>query len=92
MGGTNILNPLKIATGLNIGGKKRVIFLLTDGEDGNKMNIIKYARDHCESTRVHTFGIGDGCDQELIKETAIAGRGSHSFAADKCSNLSGQVI
>ena len=92
MGGTDILNPLKKATGLNIGGKKRVIFLLTDGEDGNKMNIIKYARDHCESTRVHTFGIGDGCDQELIKETAIAGRGSHSFASDNCSNLSGQVI
>jgi len=41
---------------------------------------------------VHTFGIGDDCDKELIKESAIAGRGSFSFAGDNCTNLSGQVV
>jgi len=55
---------------------------LTDGEDSNKIEIIAYARTHCETTRVHSFGIGNGCDTELIKQTAIAGRGSYSFATE----------
>ena len=42
--------------------------------------------------RVHSFGIGDGCDRELIEKTAIAGRGSYSFATDNIAHLSGQVI
>ena len=41
---------------------------------------------------MHTFGIGNGCDKELIKMSAIAGRGSYSFATDNSSNLSGQVV
>ena len=54
--------------------------------------MIAQAKSHSETTRVHTFGIGNGCDEELIKRTAIAGRGSYSFAIDNVTNLSGQVI
>ena len=35
-GGTNILSPLILATDLEIGDKKRIIFLLTDGEVDDK--------------------------------------------------------
>lgn len=42
--------------------------------------------------RVHTFGIGSGCDRTLVKETALAGRGSASFAGDGSSDLRGLVI
>jgi hypothetical protein len=42
--------------------------------------------------RVHTFGIGDDCSKSLIEKTAIAGRGSYSFASDRTPNLSGKVV
>lgn len=35
-GGTNILDPLKKAIGLDVGCKKRRVFLLTDGEVDDK--------------------------------------------------------
>ena len=68
------------------------MFLLTDGEVDNKDMVIAQARMHCETTRVHSFGIGNGCDTELIRKTAIAGRGSYSFATEDITNISGQVI
>jgi uncharacterized protein with von Willebrand factor type A (vWA) domain len=66
-GGTNILDPLKRATELDIGNRKRRIFLLTDGEVDNKDQVIAQARKHSEKSRVHAFGIGNGCDRELIQ-------------------------
>jgi len=104
-GGTNILDPLKVVTEtfildplkvvtetLDFCNKKLRVFLLTDGEVDNKDQVIAQVRKHCETTRVHSFGIGNDCDRELIKQTAIAGRGSYSFASENSSNLSGQVI
>ncbi len=35
MGGTEILNPLKKAVDLNVGKRKKRVFLLTDGEVDN---------------------------------------------------------
>ena len=32
-----------------------------------------------EVTRVHTFGIGEGCDKNMVIETAKSGRGSFSM-------------
>jgi hypothetical protein len=32
--------------------------------------------------RVHTFGIGNGASQDLIKDVAMAGAGSNSFVYD----------
>ena len=34
------------------------------------------------SLKVFTFGVGNGCDQNLVKLTAAAGRGEAYFAAD----------
>ena len=44
---------------------------------------------YCESicsknddTKVFTFGIGNGCDEDLVKRAAQAGRGSYSIVGD----------
>ena len=71
--------------------KKRV-FILTDGDDHRKEEIIAFARSNCEHMRIHTFGIGGDCDRKLIEETASAGRGTSSFAVSKDDDLSGLVV
>ena len=65
-GGTDILEPLIKAATINIGDKKRRVFLLTDGEVDDKSQVIAFVHDNCETMRVHSFGIGDGCDKDLI--------------------------
>ena len=94
-GGTEILEPLKLCVKLKasmFSTRQRRVFLLTDGEVDNKDQIFEYVRNHNEEMRIHTFGIGSGCDKELIKQTAVAGRGSFSFASDGSTDLSGQII
>lgn len=89
LGGTEILNPLILCSSLKIGNREKRVFLLTDGEVDNKEQIFEYVRSNRDIMRIHTFGIGSGCDKELIEKTAIAGRGSFSFASDGSSDLSG---
>jgi hypothetical protein len=35
-----------------------------------------------DDTKVFTFGIGTGCDEDLVKRAAEAGRGSYSMVVD----------
>ena len=45
------------------------------------------------SMKVHTFGIGDHCDLELVTKVAQSGRGSCSVIRDDKSHLvSGKII
>ena len=39
-----------------------------------------------DDVKVFTFGIGDGCDADLVKRAAKAGRGSDSIVKDGNSN------
>ena len=41
-GGTNILDPLKKVIALDVGNKKRRVFLLTDGEVEDKNQVIDF--------------------------------------------------
>lgn len=93
MGGTNIMHPLESAQKLDSGNafKKRV-FILTDGQVGDRDAVVRKAASRSESTRVFTFGLGSGCDRNLCENTAKAGRGTCSFVSDKSSDLNGQVI
>jgi hypothetical protein len=70
MGGTEILAPLMLCFDLDIPNREKRIFLLTDGEVGNKEQIFEYVRLQKDIMRIHTFGIGSGCDKELIEKTA----------------------
>ena len=93
-GGTNILKPLKAAQvneQYNSGLKKR-IFLLTDGCVSNAAEIEKQARCKSNKIRVFTFGLGQGCDRDLVTKVAQAGRGTHTIVEDGSADLNGKVI
>lgn len=48
--------------------------------------MINLISDHCkkdDSTKVYSFGISSGCDQDLIKRAAKAGQGAHSIIMDE---------
>ena len=68
------------------------IFLLTDGEVRNPEEVVKQAGVLKDNTRVHTFGIGEGCDKFMVMETAESGRGSFSIVKDSSGQLNGQVV
>ena len=77
-GGTFITGALADAQRMDSGDAQKRIFLLTDGEVGNRQEVVEQARRHCQEVRVFTFGLGD-CDKRLCIETAEAGRGSCSI-------------
>ena len=90
-GGTDILNPLVEAINIKNKLEKR-IFLLTDGQVSNNREIVDYVKANNHLARVHTFGIGSGCDKNLVRCVAEAGRGSANFTSDNSTDLSGQVV
>ena len=71
--------------------KKRV-FLLTDGDVSDRSQVIEQARQYNDKIRVFTFGLGSGCDKQLVQQTAEAGRGTYTIVADNDPNLNGLVI
>ena len=82
MGGTEIMGPLMAVYGREVDDMyPRNIYLLTDGGVGNPQHIIDEIRRHSHHTRVHTFGIGNGASEHLVKGAAHAGRGGFQFAA-----------
>ena len=85
MKGTEILVPLKEAASLESGDYKKRIFLLTDGTVKNTEDIERYCEKMCaenDDTKVFTFGIGNRCNEDLVKRVAQAGRGSFNIVAD----------
>ena len=93
MGGTEIYAPLDF-----IYKKKpepaypRNIFLLTDGGVSSPGNVINLVGKNVSSARCHSFGIGSGASRELVKKTAIAGKGSYQFINDGETNMNAKVI
>ena len=71
--------------------KKRV-FILTDGQVSDRDAVVNAARLHSEQVRVFTFGLGSGCDEQLVRRTAQAGRGSCSLVRDNSHDLNGLVV
>jgi len=56
------------------------IYLLTDGAVMNAEKVIDLVKNSCTGkSRLHTFGIGSGADERLIKGCAFAGKGNFSF-------------
>ncbi|XP_061170037.1 von Willebrand factor A domain-containing protein 5A-like [Saccostrea echinata] len=82
MGGTEIFKPLdNVFSNKPSGSYARQVFLLTDGEVWNIPEIIKLVKKQ-KNTRVFTFGIGDGCSTELIREVAKVSNGKATFLKD----------
>jgi hypothetical protein len=72
--------------------KETRIFLLTDGQVSNREMVIEKSLTGKDNIRVHTFGIGSGCDVDMVEKVAKNGRGSCSLVKDNDTNLKGLVI
>lgn len=81
-GGTEIYQPLN-SIFKSVTNKVPVhVYLLTDGAVSNNAAIIQLVKQNCRADnniRLHTFGIGSGADERLIKGCAFAGMGNFSF-------------
>ena len=67
MGGTEIFMPLTFAIDtLSEQSKETRVFLLTDGQVDNREKVIAYALTGKDNIRIHTFGIGSGCDIGMV--------------------------
>ena len=70
------------------------VYLLTDGAVHNNNAIIELVKQNCtpsSNIQVHTFGVGSGADEQLIKGCAFAGLGNFSFIY-KDSEIEEKVI
>ncbi|XP_063158457.1 von Willebrand factor A domain-containing protein 5A-like [Candoia aspera] len=80
MGGTQILQPLKaIYSQPCQEGYICQLFVFTDGEVCNSMQVIKEVQSHSNTHRCFSFGIGEGVSTHLIKSIAEAGYGYAEF-------------
>lgn len=92
-GGTEIYDPLCLAVdSLSRHQKETRIFLLTDGQVSDRENVIAKGNTGSDHIRIHTFGIGSGCDVGMVEQVAKNGRGSCSLVKDNDDNLKGLVI
>ncbi|KAA0724669.1 von Willebrand factor A domain-containing protein 5A [Triplophysa tibetana] len=80
MGGTEILQPLKhIYSQPCYPEHPRQLFVFTDGEVGNTKEVLDLVRNHSQSHRCFSFGIGEGASTALITGLAREGCGHAQF-------------
>ena len=92
MGGTEIISPYTYAVDtLSRLQKETRIFLLTDGDVSNPNQVIEKAKTN-NNIRTYTFGIGSGCNKDMVQRTAENGRGSCSLVDDQAADLKSLVI
>jgi len=66
--------------------------MLTDGQVDDRESVINKANTKKDNIRVHTFGVGNGCDVDMVRRMAKMGRGSCSLVGDDVANLNGLVV
>ncbi|KAM3137531.1 hypothetical protein pb186bvf_010321 [Paramecium bursaria] len=72
-------------------GYSRNIFLLTDGEDTVDPILYLVEQSSRPDVRFYSVGIGEGCNEFLIKKIAFLGNGLHGFVHDD-GDLSKTII
>ena len=70
----------------------RQIFLFTDGCVSNASNCIEIVRKNAKTTRLFTFGIGNGVSTSLVKGLAYAGKGFSEFIVSESSEKSLELV
>ena len=94
-GGTNIISPLNDIFNNKKEYEKiklsKNIILLTDGEVENKNRCFNLIKENCDMFKVHSIGIGNEFDEELIKSCGIYGKGSFNFVKN-LDNINSVVI
>ena len=93
-GGTQIYQPLAdiFAKGKPSDCQASHIYLLTDGAIRDTQQVVKLVETNSNIfQRVHTFGVGSGASEELIKNVAFKGFGHYYFIYEE-SELEEKVV
>jgi len=88
---TEILKPIeKATTSPSIpqiqNGRKKQLFVITDGDVSNQTRIFDYIRYKNNEIRVFSVGIGAGASSALVKGMAEAGKGYSGFITETKEN------
>jgi Ca-activated chloride channel family protein len=79
-GGTEMMKAINMALGGEHDSKKvRIVCFLTDGYVGNDMEIVGAVKEHAQTTRAFSFGIGNAVNRFLMDAMAQAGRGEAHY-------------
>ncbi|XP_072888600.1 von Willebrand factor A domain-containing protein 5B1 [Hemitrygon akajei] len=80
MGSTNLLTPLNWIFRQPVHrGHPRLLFLLTDGSVSNVGKVITLIRNHAQTCRCYSFGIGQNASRRLVLGLASASKGVAEF-------------
>ena len=82
LGGTDISSPLKEIFNSKDYDKMKLsrnLFILTDGEVDNSEECLELISNNSEKFKVHSIGIGNYFDKNLIEKSGIQGKGSYHF-------------
>ena len=78
MGGSDVYSPLRW-----IFDSKpeypRSIFFFSDGGVSRVDELYSMTRENVNNSRLHSFGIGQGADRDVIINLAKSGKGVHEF-------------
>ena len=63
--------------------------MLTDGAVSQPERCTQLIEENCkeDNVKVFTFGVGDGCSAQLVKESAEKGKGQYFFVGDDETHL-----
>ena len=91
-GGNNMYAPLVYAQDQMNSGKKKRIFLLTDGYEHTADQVIQRTQQYAETIRTFSFGVSNDADAWFVRTAADAGRGTATMVQDDDPNMSGKVV
>ena len=92
-GDARVFEPMKAALTdqQNDSGKVKRVFILSYGKVQNANEICQIAAEHSDSARVFSFGLGAGCDADLLTSVARAGRGTFTSLDEGSADLNDKV-
>ena len=97
LGGTDLSEPLNYILNKGYSNYKEInlskqIIILTDGDINIGNDIIELIKLHNNEFRIHTIGIGDNINKELIMQASISGNGPYYFISDSLEELDDKVF
>ena len=78
MGGTEMLEAVKMAVADN-DGSERIVMLITDGEIGNEAEVISYIKSFGKNSRFFTVGVDTAVNSSFINSAAEVSGGAAEF-------------